>query len=284
MLSGLGRSEWAPVHRFCEETRLPCLFPHTDLPGANEDATYSFYFSRGVLLEADLLAAHLAERAVKPQRLVQISVPGSAGAAAANALEKALAGGAVAVVNVDHAPKSSTLPRLESGDALVLWLDAAQVAALTKHARAPQQPVFVSGTLGGFERVPLPPSWRRRTYLLYPVEAAGRWELRARFNLRPWLARHGLRPGNERLQGNTLAACATFADAVSRSRGLLMRDYLVENVEAAASAMGNSGATAAFPRFLLGTNQRFASKGGYVVRFADQKGTGLTPVSDWIVP
>jgi hypothetical protein len=63
-----------------------------------------------------------------------------------------------------------------------------------------------------------------------------------------------------------------------------MRDYLLENVENAASTMGNSGATAAFPRFLLGTNQRFASKGGYLARFAEPKGSALKPASDWIVP
>jgi hypothetical protein len=34
----------------------------------------------------------------------------------------------------------------------------------------------------------------------------------------------------------------------------------------------------------LASNQRFASKGGYVVHFRDASGTALGAESDWIVP
>jgi len=34
----------------------------------------------------------------------------------------------------------------------------------------------------------------------------------------------------------------------------------------------------------LGPGQRFASKGGYVVRFADATGTRVVPEGEWTVP
>jgi len=42
--------------------------------------------------------------------------------------------------------------------------------------------------------------------------------------------------------------------------------------------------TGYYPRLSLGSEQRFASKGGYLVRFAESSGTRIAPASDWIVP
>lgn len=41
VLSGLSQAEWGPIHDFCEQQRLPCLFPHTRLP-ALTPSRYSF--------------------------------------------------------------------------------------------------------------------------------------------------------------------------------------------------------------------------------------------------
>jgi hypothetical protein len=42
--------------------------------------------------------------------------------------------------------------------------------------------------------------------------------------------------------------------------------------------------TSIYPRLSLAPEQRFASKGAYIVRFADSEGDALVPESDWIVP
>src|ERR1700739_2174075 len=56
VISGLGGSNWAPVHGFCEQEALPCLFPNVEVPVVAHDDFYDLYFSKGVLLEAQLIA------------------------------------------------------------------------------------------------------------------------------------------------------------------------------------------------------------------------------------
>ncbi|MGE5492238.1 MAG: c-type cytochrome [Actinomycetota bacterium] len=47
---------------------------------------------------------------------------------------------------------------------------------------------------------------------------------------------------------------------------------------------GSQGGTTVYPRLSLGAGQRFASKGGYVVRIDGANGNALVPVTDWMVP
>ncbi len=89
VISGLGGRDWGPIHRFCEQNRVPCLLPNVDLPVVAEDDFYPVYYSRGVLLEADLIAARLfAPDTPQPRRLVEVYRAGDIGGAAAAALER----------------------------------------------------------------------------------------------------------------------------------------------------------------------------------------------------
>ena len=59
VISGLGGGDWSPVHDVCEREALPCLFPNVDAPPPQaEHDFYSTYFSRGVLLEAEVIGGN----------------------------------------------------------------------------------------------------------------------------------------------------------------------------------------------------------------------------------
>ncbi len=132
VISGLGGSDWGPVERFCEEQGLPCLFPNVEAPVGDDATFYTVYFSRGVLLEAQLIARELAA-AGGGGRVVQVFRAGDVGEAAARALEVARAGSGQQVVN--HALKAHGPPQelaralreASAADALVLWLRPADL-------------------------------------------------------------------------------------------------------------------------------------------------------------
>jgi hypothetical protein len=58
-------------------------------------------------------------------------------------------------------------------------------------------------------------------------------------------------------------------------------DYLVERMQ---EMIEHRIITGYYPRLSLATGQRFASKGGYLVRFADAQGSRLLADGGWQTP
>ena len=99
MVSGLGRDDWAPVHRFCTTLGLPCLLPNVDLPGSDQESAHNFYLSSGVLLDSAALARHLTDSELRApvRRVVQFSAASGAGAIAARHLHELLGAAGIGV-------------------------------------------------------------------------------------------------------------------------------------------------------------------------------------------
>src|SRR5262249_39798698 len=157
--------------RFCEERRVPCLFPNIEVPVDADRDFYSVYLSRGVILEAGLIAERILEGGGSvPKTVHQIFRAGDSGEAGSKALKAALAGHGITVRNhVVSAPKQVAEiveHEVGSADALVLWLRPPDIATLRDSP--PAKSVFLSGLMGGLERAPVPAAWREQTLLAYP--------------------------------------------------------------------------------------------------------------------
>jgi hypothetical protein len=285
VISGLGGSHWEPVQRFCEEQGLPCLFPNVEAPAGDDTDFYTVYFSRGVFLEAQLIARELADAADPPRRLVQLFRAGDVGAAAARALERAQGSSGPPVVNRSlsaHGSASDLAAALRDArptDALVLWLRPEDLRALDK---APPQAsrVWISGEMGGLEQAPVPPAWRAAVRITYPVDLPGQRVARVDYAL-SWFRLRKIPLLAEQIQVDTYLGCGLVSETLNHIVDAFIRDYLIERIE---MALDHRALTGYYPRLSLGPGQRFASKGGYIVRFADPQGTRITPLGDWITP
>lgn len=305
VVSGLGGSNWTPVHQFCERRELPCLFPNVDAPIGGSGDFYSLYFSRGVRLEADLIASRIAEgtetqRAPGNERAPQRSAGGAAaaatvlqvyrrgdsGEAAAQALAAALKPLGIPVRNLPLAlgtgggGAGQAVRQAQQSDTLVLWLRPADLKDLGDAAGAPAS-VYISGLMGGLEHAPLPTAWRARARMTYPYELPEKRELRVRYAL-SWFSIRHIPVVDEPLQVNTYLACGLLAETLSHMADNLVQPFLVEMLQTKAERrLINTGY---YPRLVLALNQHFASKGGYIVHFARPDGARLVADSDWITP
>jgi hypothetical protein len=292
VISGLGARTWAPVHHFCQAAKLPCLLPNVELPVVMEGDFYPVYYSRGVLLEADLMASWLtnptASNNDRPpaRRLVQIYRRGDIGEPAARALGMAAAAAGLKLENrplrsetPDGTDLAAALQGLAPDDALVLWLRPADLAALPPDPPALAS-VQVSGTLGGLENAPMPAAWRSEARMSYPFDLPQARMVRMNFPLNWFKIKH-IPLVSERLQTDTYVACGILAETLTDMLDSFVPDYLVERIEV---MLDHRMVNGYYPRLSLAPGQRFASKGGYIVRFASTSGTELVADGDWATP
>lgn len=155
---------------------------------------------------------------------------------------------------------------------LVLWIDRREFLAM-----APK--------LAGFRRIYLSASLvepdpelplRDKLVFTWPWSLPGR-EGPHVHRARSWLRSRGIEATHERLQLNILYTLSLAEHALDQMAGRFSRDFFVESVEREAEVELNPGV---FPRLSLGPDQRFASKGCYLVRLGER---GLEPLSGWIV-
>jgi hypothetical protein len=282
VLSGVGGRDWAPVHHFCEAERVPCLFPNAAIPVDDERDFYTIYLSKGALLESELIAGRLSNLSMNG-RLVQIYASGGVGERAAARLQ-ALAPTSLQsimrpVSHGDAAAIARAVSEVRAGDVLALWLGPADLALLGPPPAAATT-IYLSGSLAGFEHASLAPAWRAVTQVTYPVDLPEARAVRMNYPLR-WFQIRRVAVVDEKVQTDTYLACGIVAEALNEMLDNFMRDYLIERIESMVSHRQLSGF---YPHLGLAPGQRFASKGGYLVRFTEPGGPAISPTTEWIVP
>jgi len=291
VIGGLGNGSWQPVHAFCEAFEVPCVFPDVDYPDVEGTGYYSLYFSRGVTLEAEVLAKHRREsgQSTKSEKIAQVYRDHPLGFSISRAFRNALRerGGEHVI---DYAlPETVRLPadfltrlhRSQRPSTLVLWLDSSDLKALDFAEPPPDglEAVYVSASLSAMHSPDLPENWPNKLMMVYPFDLpATRAQRMTRLNA--WLRARNIPIGDERTQANAFFAATITGDAVSHLRENFSRDYFIERIE---NMTQSSLSPSIYPHLSLGPGQRFASKGGYVVSFPAGAGGEPVAVSDWLI-
>jgi hypothetical protein len=287
VISGLGGHTWAPVQRFCEAEELPCLFPNVDLPVDDERDFDTVYFSKGVLLEAGLIAHTLRATDEKgsTHRLVQVYRLADIGAAAADRLRSLLDQDAWHIDDqrladsAQHGALHAAIAAARPGDTLVLWLRPTDIAALGP-VPAGVHAVFMSGRMGGLDDTPLPEAWRATTHMAYPFDTPQHRVVQVDYPL-GWFRIRQIPVVAEQIQADTYLACIILSDTINHMVDTFVRDYLVERIE---EMLEHRILTGYYPRLSLAPNQSFASKGGYIVHFVPGTKSGVVADGEWITP
>lgn len=253
-------NDWAPVHALCEAERLPCLYPHLEMPPSEVPGNYAVYTHAGVQLEAELIAH--AVRASGERRVVQWARRGDRSASAgAAALRAALAPGGVVVEELWV--ESFDRSRLSTPASHVLWLRGPDLDRVPDTAWRGQR-LFASATLLEHQPERVPAALRPSTTLAHPHALGAQREARRR-ELSAWLRKHQLALEDEPLQADLLLACNALHLGLDEVTQRPDADALIERIEALSERRGFAGL---YPGLSLGTGQRVASKTGYLVRFA----------------
>jgi hypothetical protein len=173
-------------------------------------------------------------------------------------------------------------PKQGSAPQYVLWLDQSDLADLQIREGADRYEgrIYLSSTLLGDA---LPSSARRVGGEVYAVHLFDLPDNSARrFRaLDVWMHSKKIAVTDAPLQANTLFAATLAAQALKHIGSNFYRDYFIERIEHIFDSMVTPSA---YPRLGLGPNQRFASKGGYVLRLPTGAPGDFTQGQQWIVP
>jgi hypothetical protein len=174
---------------------------------------------------------------------------------------------------------AAALDHSGSHDMLMLWLRPPDILRLPA-APGRVSSVYMSGLMGGLEEAPLPPAWRPITHMAYPFDLPDRRTVPTDYALGWFTLRH-IPVVAEQAQIDTYLACSVLSDTLTHIGDVLNRDYLIETIE---QSLEHRVVNGYYPRLSLAPNERFASKGGYIVHFAGATGARLSPETEWLAP
>ena len=291
VLSGVAPGSWRPMHEFCEQNQVPCLFPTTDLPVIDEQDFYSVYFSRGMTLEAEAIVQHLTDNQLILKPLVQVYREGDPlGETAAMALHRSLAKRGEQVrdfrlTDEDLAAETFWHSMLDEGGVgvIVLWLGEDDLQAFWKvlDTKGGPERIYLSTSLYTAESAGVPATAQDLVYFAHSSELPGKLR-RLLVRSTGWLrAKRIYAPEEQRVQANAFFALKMAGEAVRMIKNYFYRDYFLERIE---HMVDNAIYTSMYPRISLGPGQRFVSKGCYIAMLQDEGNGGLTAVTEWLIP
>lgn len=290
VLTGVADGSWRPVHAFCKQEQLPCLFPTTDLPVVDEQDFYSIYLSGGLALEGEAVVQHLADEGHLARPLVQVYRQGDGRAeAAAIALRREFEERGGQLVDVALSPTlqaeaiRDALPSGMSDPVWVLWLDEDDAAGVWPGLNAENRPdrIYLSTTLHGTGYEDVPSAALEVVYFVSPTELPGRLPQRL-VRATGWFRANRIYSAEEgEVQANAYFTLKTAGAALKNIHTYFSREYFLENIE---HMVDNAVFTSVYPRVSLAPEQRFIAKGCYIARPDAGEGGQLQAVTGWLIP
>ena len=291
LLGGITTRDWEPVHRFCEEHKVPAIFPITDFPVLSGDEGYTFYLSKGLAQEGESAAHYLNSKNDLPKdvSLVQIFRKDRAGLALSRAFEKTWIGLGHAAPEDRAVTREETLTRdfwkkpgnKQQHRVVLLWLNADDFPDLDRLARTRTMPemIITSSSLLGNRLYSLPEKVRPSVFVTYPYSLPQESRV-FRTNIEAALKRNNIPLTNPEIEFKMYSLFSVLSGPLTRMRTAVYRDYFTELLEATPDL---SVTPVIFPRLSFGQGQRYASKGCYIVQLTEGPKPELVKRAGWII-
>jgi hypothetical protein len=289
LLGGISYGEWQPVHQFCEDHHIPCIFPITDYPVISATDWYTLYFSKGIYQEGEAAARFVRRMAgqATDALLIQVYRDTRSGRALARGVNETLRElGRPAAIDImlmpDEKITAETIKKMTgqgSSSILLLWLGDDALPVLQKLAADPARPesVFLSSSLLDHHMDNVPPEARDFTFITYPYRLPADEKEHSRIAVK-WLESRNAPVNDSRISTRMYSLVRIMSQTFMHLKYYFYRDYFLDVI-----GMFEDQRLADFERLSFGPGQRYASKGCYIVQLGPGAHPELVRKSDWVV-
>lgn len=292
LLGGLIPGSWEPVHRFCEDNRIPCVLPVTELPVISTSDWYTLYFSKGYYQEGAAAARYLAKAsgASAGTPVVQVFRENAAGNAFVRGFadERKKAGGSpVAQRIVASAEKTdktfwSQLAADYPGAVLLVWLGAADLEGIEAvldpgEKKAPSR-LIVSATLLDRSWQSVPDSLRGITSLTHPsrLPEDSRYP---REVFTSWMKAKKLPVLDEEISSKAYLLTRLLASSLVDMGTDYYRDFFLDLLDV---GRDRTSVSLVYPLLRFAPGDRYASGGCYLVTLTKGVNPRIVKQDEWV--
>lgn len=290
LVAGLSDRSWQAVENFCNESEIPCIFPSTILPGESPDNYYTLYYSKGIDLEARVLAKYLADSSDINNKspVIQLFDDSQASKSAAEAFSTA---GSITqdIISLPTGAAHDDLHRYQQQHpddkikTLILWNTPESfkdIAPALKNIDK-DTTIYTSSLLSqDIDSRSSLAKMEAEAYTTYPYVKPDKLK---RKMIRPsvWARSRKLDVSDDKVLGDTFTSVMLLGNALRHLRGNYYRDYVLELLE---HKVENAVVTSVYPRLSIGPGQRYASKGAYILKISKDPKHPLSSTGPWIIP
>lgn len=291
LLGGIASGDWSPVHMFCEQNKIPCVFPITDSPVVSDTDWYTIYISKGLYQEGEAVARYLAgmTEIIKDVPVIQVFRNNREGLVLSKAfkesrtkLDQSLPESII--IGADEVIADDFWKRLagrHKTSVIVLWLGPEDLTGIEAVAGSPGRPemIFLSSSLLGQGLYSLHDSIKSFTYLTYPYRLPQE-ENKSGIVVKNWLKVKKIPVTNMKIQAMMYSLGWILTDAFMMMQSDFYRDYFLDVID---MMRDQTYTVALYPRLSFGPGQRYASKGCYIVQLTEGPNPDPVVKSDWVI-
>jgi cytochrome c553 len=280
--SGISNAPWSKVDQFCNAKEIACILPNTRVPGLTKDNFYTLYYSTGPYNDAYVLAKYMKQNK-QDSRILQISDHYSYSKIAKKVITEELTNTKnISLENVER-EKDFIKKHISNETTVIIWSEIIsdtlikELSANAGNIKSIFIPYFLALDMETRKKLE---KLNTDVFTSYPyVKPKGERIITIR--AWAWARSRKLNLSDIPLLTNTFTSMVLLNDAIKHVRSNFNQAYIIETLE---HMVDNSVVTGIYPKLSIGPGQRYASRGGNIMKVPVKPEEKLQEVSEWILP